>query len=80
MVSIIEVHDIIQKIILDKNKINHESINYDSEFKDVFGWTSLVHLYFVKELQDRYQITFNSRDVVEIKTIRIAHEKVSNLT
>ena len=59
----------LKKVICQYVDVNPEDIKEDSRFIEDLGFTSYDFMSLVGELEDKYDIEVNERDVVNVKTV-----------
>ena len=69
----------LKKVICEYVDVNPEEIREDSRFIEDLGFTSYDFMSLVGELEDKYDIEVNERDVVNIKTVGQAIEYIKSL-
>ena len=71
--------DELKKVICEYVDVNPEEIREDSRFIEDLGFTSYDFMSLVGELEDKYDIEVNERDVVNVKTVGQAIEYIKSL-
>ena len=69
----------LKKVICEYVDVNPEEIREDSRFIEDLGFTSYDFMSLVGELEDKYDIEVNERDVVNVKTVGQAIEYMKSL-
>ena len=69
----------LKKVICEYVDVNPEEIREDSRFIEALGFTSYDFMSLVGELEDKYDIEVNERDVVNVKTVGQAIEYIKSL-
>lgn len=69
----------LKAIICEYVEVNPEDISEDSRFVEDLGFTSYDFMSMVGELEDRYDIEVNERDVIQVKTIEDAIRYIQSL-
>lgn len=69
----------LKKVICEYVDVNPEEIREDSRFIEDLGFTSYDFMSLVGELEDKYDIEINERDVVNVKTVGQAIEYIKSL-
>ncbi len=69
----------LKKVICQYVDVNPEDIKEDSRFIEDLGFTSYDFMSLVGELEDKYDIEVNERDVVNVKTVGQAVEYIKSL-
>lgn len=69
----------LKKVICENVDVNPEEIREDSRFIEDLGFTSYDFMSLVGELEDKYDIEVNERDVVNVKTVGQAIEYIKSL-
>ena len=69
----------LKKIICEYVDVKPEEIKEDSRFIEDLGFTSYDFMSLVGELEDKYDIEVNERDVVNVKTVAQAVEYIKSL-
>ncbi|HIQ72921.1 MAG TPA: acyl carrier protein [Candidatus Cottocaccamicrobium excrementipullorum] len=69
----------LKKIICEYVDVKPENIKEDSRFIEDLGFTSYDFMSLVGELEDKYDIEVNERDVVNVKTVAQAIEYIKSL-
>lgn len=69
----------LKKVICEYVDVNPEEIREDSRFIEDLGFTSYDFMSLVGELEDKYDIEVNERDVVNVKTVGQAIEYIKSL-
>ena len=69
----------LKKVICEYVDVNPEEIREDSRFIEDLGLTSYDFMSLVGELEDKYDIEVNERDVVNVKTVGQAIEYIKSL-
>ncbi len=69
----------LKKVICQYVDVNPEDIKEDSRFIEDLGFTSYDFMSLVGELEDKYDIEVNERDVVNVKTGGQAVEYIKSL-
>ena len=69
----------LKKVICEYVDVNPEEIREDSRFIEGLGFTSYDFMSLVGELEDKYDIEVNERDVVNVKTVGQAIEYIKSL-
>ena len=69
----------LKKVICEYVDVNPEEIREDSRFIEDLGFTSYDIMSLVGELEDKYDIEVNERDVVNVKTVGQAIEYIKSL-
>ena len=69
----------LKKVICEYVDVNPEEIREDSRFIEDLGFTSYDFMSLVGELEDKYDIEGNERDVVNVKTVGQAIEYIKSL-
>ena len=68
----------LKKIICEYVDVKPENIKEDSRFIEDLGFTSYDFMSLVGELEDKYDIEVNERDVVNVKTVAQAIEYIKS--
>ena len=68
----------LKKVICEYVDVNPEEIREDSRFIEDLGFTSYDFMSLVGELEDKYDIEVNERDVVNVKTVGQAIEYIKS--
>lgn len=66
-------------IICEYVDVNPEDITEDSRFVEDLGFTSYDFMSMVGELEDKYDIEVNERDVIQVRTINDAVRYIQSL-
>lgn len=53
-----------QNIFMEVFTVNAEELNGDFNFKDVEKWDSLTHLTLISELEDAFDVMFETEDIL----------------
>ena len=69
----------LKKIICEYVDVKPENIKEDSRFIEDLGFSSYDFMSLVGELEDKYDIEVNERDVVNVKTVAQAIEYIKSL-
>ena len=69
----------LKKVICEYVDVNPEEIREDSRFIEDLVFTSYDFMSLVGELEDKYDIEVNERDVVNVKTVGQAIEYIKSL-
>ena len=69
----------LKKVVCEYVDVNPEEIREDSRFIEDLGFTSYDFMSLVGELEDKYDIEVNERDVVNVKTVGQAIEYIKSL-
>ena len=69
----------LKKVICEYVDVNPEEIREDSRFIEDLGFTSYDFMSLVGELEDKYDIEVNERDVVSVKTVGQAIDYIKSL-
>lgn len=69
----------LKKVICEYVDVNPEEIREYSRFIEDLGFTSYDFMSLVGELEDKYDIEVNERDVVNVKTVGQAIEYIKSL-
>ena len=69
----------LKKVICQYVDVNPEDIKENSRFIEDLGFTSYDFMSLVGELEDKYDIEVNERDVVNVKTVGQAVEYIKSL-
>ena len=69
----------LKKVICQYVDVNPEDIKEYSRFIEDLGFTSYDFMSLVGELEDKYDIEVNERDVVNVKTVGQAVEYIKSL-
>lgn len=69
----------LKAIICEYVEVNPEDISEDSRFVEDLGFTSYDFMSMVGELEDKYDIEVNERDVIQVKTIQDAIRYIQSL-
>ena len=69
----------LREIICQYVDVPSENITEDSRFREDLGFNSYDFMSLVGEVEDRYDIEVEEREVVQIKTIKDAVDYISSL-
>lgn len=69
----------LKAIICEYVDVNPEDITEDSRFVEDLGFTSYDFMSMVGELEDKYDIEVNERDVIQVRTINDAVRYIQSL-
>ncbi len=69
----------LKKVICEYVDVNPETIREDSRFIEDLGFTSYDFMSLVGELEEKYDIEVNEREVVNVKTVGQAIEYIQSL-
>lgn len=71
--------DELKEIICEYVEADPDSITENSKFVEDLGFTSYDFMSMVGELEDRYDIEVNERDVIQVKTLGDAVRYIRSL-
>lgn len=71
--------DELKTVICEYVEADPDAITKDSRFVEDLGFTSYDFMSMVGELEDRYEIEVNERDVVNVKTVGEAIDYIQSL-
>ena len=69
----------LKEIICEYVEINPEEITENSRFIEDLGFTSYDFISMVGELEDKYDIEVEERDVIQVKTVGDAVKYIQSL-
>lgn len=69
----------LKEIICQYVEVEEDKITEDSRFMEDLGFNSFDFMTLVGEVEERYDIEVEERDVVQIKTIKDAMDYISSL-
>lgn len=69
----------LKEIICEYVEINPEEITENSRFIEDLGFTSYDFMSMVGELEDKYDIEVEERDVIQVKTVGDAVKYIQSL-
>lgn len=69
----------LKEIICEYIEINPEEITENSRFIEDLGFTSYDFMSMVGELEDKYDIEVEERDVIQVKTVGDAVKYIQSL-
>ena len=69
----------LKEIICQYVEVDEDKITEDSRFMEDLGFNSFDFMSLVGEVEERYDIEVEERDVVQIKTIKDAMDYISSL-
>ena len=69
----------LKEIICQYVEVEEDKITEDSRFMEDLGFNSFDFMSLVGEVEERYDIEVEERDVVQIKTIKDAMDYISSL-
>lgn len=69
MIEIMEMNEFIEKFAEQFDEIEVETLNADTNFRNLEGWTSLVALLVITMIDEEYNITITGDDMKKQATI-----------
>ena len=69
----------LKEIICQYVEVDEDKITEDSRFMEDLGFNSFDFMTLVGEVEEKYDIEVEERDVVQIKTIKDAMDYISSL-
>ena len=74
-----EISEKVKAIIVDKLSVSESEVTEDARFMEDLGFNSYDFMSLVGEVEEKYDIEVEEREVVQIKTVKDAMDYIKTL-